>query len=384
MTTSSHSLRIIGASFLSYILIIYSFFSLYIIPYNTIPFAKLFIPIILVLLGFELFDGKTRVNLTDIILSSIVIITNIVPEFSLNRFADAVIIIALLFKFKRIEPINPLFLLIFNILGLSALVYNILFSRFSFDNTILVINNPDPNFSGYMALLLLFFFAKNGFKLGIGLCIICAILLWSRNYMLALAIFFSLGLAEKCLPRIYRNIFKKINLVSLISIFLVLNLSVILYGLHFLTQVKAPVSLGFARNDVNRVINLQDDSNWYRFNANKEFLDLMVKEQDILLFGVSGARPNLDEQKARRLLPTRVPPHNSIFQLLMDKGIIFSTFYFLTLLVILKRLYCLENFKYILPVLVFGLFLHAIYGGSFIIFLVSLLSLPEKKQSTIV
>jgi hypothetical protein len=47
---------------------------------------------------------------------------------------------------------------------------------------------------------------------------------------------------------------------------------------------------------------------------------------------------------------------------------------------ILKRLYSFENLKYLFPILIFGLFLHSIYSGVFIIFIVSILSMPEQDK----
>ena len=98
------------ATFLTYVLLTYAFVSLFIIPYGTFPYAKIFIPMIIAVFGLELIDGKVTITLTDILLSIGILLTNIIPELSLSRFSDAITIIILLFKCKEIVLINRTFL----------------------------------------------------------------------------------------------------------------------------------------------------------------------------------------------------------------------------------------------------------------------------------
>ena len=366
------------ATGLTYVLFIYSFFSLYVIPYESIPFAKLFLPIVMILWGFELIDQKIKVGLVDILLSILVLISSVVPEFSLDRFSDAIIIIILLFKFKSIQTINPLFSRTIYALGSLVLTYHIFFSRYFRDSAIVVINNPDPNFSGFLCLLLFLFFFKNKYWLGVGICLSATFLLWSRNYVLALLVFLLLVFLEKFGSFFYRAVFVRASFLRVFTFFIALNVAVLFFSFYFIDKVQSPVSLGLMRNDPNRLLTFEDDSNWYRFNANKEFFDLLKKDRELMLFGVSGARPDLDDMEYRKLLPNRVPPHNSIYHFVLLRGILFSLAYFAALATIFHRLYTPENLKYIISVLIFGLFLHAIYSGSFLIFFVAILSLPER------
>ena len=373
------------ATFLTYVLLTYAFVSLFIIPYGTFPYAKIFIPMIIAVFGLELIDGKVTITLADILLSIGILLTNIISDLSLNRFSDAITIIILLFKCKELVLINRTFLTIMYSLAMITTVYHILFSRYSVDENTIILNSPDPNFSGFLALLLFLFCYKNKFLLGILICLSCIFLLWSRNYLLALMLFFTLLSLENFAPTFFKNFYKKASIVKITLLFISLNLIVLLYGLYHVEKIKSPVSLGILRNDPNRFIALEDDSNWYRFNANKEFFELLKDNQGIMLFGASSAEPvkiktDNETENYNDLLPRRVPPHNAVFHFIFIRGVLFSGFYFLAFTFTLKRLYRLENFKYLFPILIFGLFLHSIYSGAFMIFIVSIMSMLEQDR----
>lgn len=379
------------ATFLTYVLLTYAFVSLFIIPYGTVPYAKIFIPILIAVFALELIDGKITITLSDIFLSIGILLTNIIPEFTLIRFSDAITIIILLFKCKKIVLVNKTFLKIIYYLGLISTIYHILFSRYFGDENTIILNNPDPNFSGFLALLLFLFCYKNKFSLGILVCLSCVFLLWSRNYFLALIVFFILLLLENFAPNFFKNIYKKASIVKIALVFIFLNLIILSYSLYHIEKNKLPVSLGILRNDPNRFFAVADDSNWYRFNANKEFFELLKDNQEVMLFGASFAEPvtiqpirtqNQDENDndLKDLFAHRVAPHNTIFHLILIRGVLFTSCYLLGFTFILKRLYSFENFKYLFPILIFGLFLHSIYSGVFIIFIVSILFMPEQDR----
>ena len=373
------------ATFLTYVLLTYAIVSLFIIPYGTFPYARIFIPMLIAVFGLELIDGKVTITLTDILLSIGILLTNIIPELSLSRFSDAITIIVLLFKCKELVLINRTFLNIIYFLAIITTVYHILFSRYFGDQNTIVLNNPDPNFSGFLALLLFLFCYKNKFLVGILICLSCIVLLWSRNYLLALIVFSILLFLEKFSPIFFKGFYQKADIVKMISIFVLLNFIVLFYSLYYVEKIKSPSFLGFSRNDPNRFIALQDDSNWYRFNANKEFFELLKNDQGIMLFGASSAEPvkiktDDETENYNSLFPHRLPPHNAVFHFIFIRGVLFSGFYFLAFTFILKRLYRLENFKYLFPILIFGLFLHTIYSGVFMIFVVSIMSMFEQDK----
>ena len=104
-----------------------------------------------------------------------------------------------------------------------------------------------------------------------------------------------------------------------------------------------------------------------------------------MLFGASSAelvkiKTDDETENYNNLFPHRLPPHNAVFHFIFTRGVLFSGFYFLAFTFILKRLYRLENFKYLFPILIFGLFLHAIYSGVFMIFVVSIMSMLEQDR----
>ncbi len=368
------------ATFLNYVLLTYSFASLFIIPYGTIPYAKLFIPIVIIVFVLEIIYEKITFNLADIFLSIGIILTNIIPEFTFNRFADAITIIILLFKYKGLISINRTFVTIIYYLGLLSTIYHIIFTRYSVDNNTILLNNPDPNFSGLLALLLFLFCYKNKFILGIIACLSCVVLLWSRNYLLALLVFFGFSLLEKFAPFIFQRFYRKVGIIKIIALFLCLNLGLLFYSIAYVERIKSPISLGLLRNDPNRFVALEDDSNWYRFNANKEFFELVQKNSKIMWFGISSIKPEKEDTNPKDFFPTKVPPHNSLFDFIFVRGILFTTFYLFAFALILKRLYFPQNLKYLLPILIFGLFLHAVYSSALIIFMITIISMPERDE----
>ena len=206
---------------------------------------------------------------------------------------------------------------------------------------------------------------------------------------MALIVFFILLLLENFAPNFFKNIYKKASIFKIALVFIFLNLIILLYSFYYVEKIKSPLSLGISRNDPNRFVALADDSNWYRFNANKEFFELLKDNQEVMLFGASFAEPvkiqtirteNENYNDLKDLFAYRVAPHNTIFHLILTRGVLFSSCYLLGFTFILKRLYSFENFKYLFPILIFGLFLHSIYSGVFIIFIVSILSMPEQDR----
>jgi hypothetical protein len=123
---------------------------------------------------------------------------------------------------------------------------------------------------------------------------------------------------EKFAPVFFKNFYQKADIVKMISIFIFLNLIVLFYSLYYVEKIKSPSFLGFSRNDPNRFIAVEDDSNWYRFNANKEFFELLKNNQGIMLFGASSAelvkiKTDDETENYNSLFPHRLPPHNAVF-----------------------------------------------------------------------
>ncbi len=373
-----------SATILTYALLLYSVLTLYFIPYGAFPYAKVFIPLLLVLFGFELLDKKITFGISEIILSIFIILFNIIPEFSITRFADALTIIVLVFKYRKFQYVNKIFLKVLYFLMLICIVYHACFSRYIYDDTTIIINNPDPNFSGFLALLFFLYCFKQRFVLGIIASFVLVFLLFSRNYLFSLILFFILLFLEKNLPNLYTIFFKRLGFIRICVLFMSINLAILINSFYFTENVDI-VKTDFKRNNVNRFVTLNDDSNKARFTANKEFFELIKSDQNIALFGISREKmieksPDSTEENfdIKSMFPHRVPPHNSLFHMILMRGILFSTFYFLGIGLVIWHLYNQENLKYILPVILFTLFLHACYLGAFLIFILTIWALPEK------
>ncbi len=381
--TKIGSIRRQAATVLSYLLLFYAAIFLYIIPYIipdlTIPRLKIFLPIFIVFLLFELLDKKIKLYTLDLLLILIILLSSLF-NFYVEKVGDAIVISILLLTYKKQQIFNKTFLLIIYLFSAIAIIGQLLVYRDEVENTI-ILAVGDPNFSGLIMLLFFFFCWKNRFILGVVLSVVCAFLFVSRAYFLALAIFFVLFFLERINSQT-RIINGLINLFSQKSrfflILIVANLSLLFFSIYFLNYIE--VQTGYKPRDLSRLQRLNDNSNLTRFTSNYVWLNLIQKDSDIALFGVPSQYNDEDElNKFFKSLGSRVVPHNSLFHIIAQRGILFCLVYFLIIDKILNKTYKKENFKYILAYLVFALFLHAAYGGPRLIFLIITLALPESK-----
>ena len=388
--TKVRSIRRQAATGLSYLLLFYAAIFLYIIPYIipdlTIPRLKIFLPIFIVFLLFELLDKKIKLYNLDLLLILIILIISLF-NFSIEKLGDALVISILLLTYKKQQVFNKTFLLIIYLFSAIGIIAQLLVYR-HYELNIPVLAVGDPNFSGLFLLVFFFFCWKNRFILGVVLSLVCAFLFVSRAYFLALAIFFLVlfwlqrsNSKIKIINGLINLFFNKIffNKSRFFLILIVANLSLLFFSIYFVQYIE--VKTGYDPRDLSRLQKLNDKSNLTRFTANYVWLNLIQKDSDIALFGVPSQYNDGGElAKLFERLGSRVVPHNSLFNIIAKRGILFCLGYFFIMNRIINKTYNKGNLKYILAYLVFSLFLHSAYGGAQLIFLIITLALPESKR----
>ncbi len=357
-------------SFTFYLLIFYAITALYLIPYGTFAYADSFIPILSIILLFELVFDRIKLNRIDLILILFLLLITFSVNFSLGRLADAFNMIALSLVCRNNYYLNRNFVFTIYWLSLGSIIYQLAFYRHPAFN-IPVLSILDPNFSGFLMLLFFFFCFRNNFKIGLFISIACAFIFFSRAYLLSLFIFICIFIYEKCFTFIVKRqtVGLFINKLSFLLMILLANSLLLVMGTYFINNAET-TSKQLGRTDLQRVTQIADESNLYRFQSNERIVRYLIKTPENALLGLP---PNYDEEKLRLNLPA-VTPHNGLLHLIFYRGIIFCSFYFLLLGRIIKRLYQPQKLKYLLALIVFSLFLHVAYFGPSLIFFVTTLA----------
>lgn len=353
-------------SLLSFLIVFYAATALYVIPYGTFPHAELFVPIITIVFLFQLVIGKIKLHKIDLFLILGILMVTFFINISIPRIIDSFFIIILLIVFRNHQNLNRKYIFFIYFYSLSSIIYQLFTYRY---NTLPVLSIIDPNFSGYYMLLFFFFCFKNKLKLGILLSLCCAVIFLSRAYILSLSVFFVVLISEKFLRKI--NFFTKRSYFLLIIVGI--NFLLLAFSIYFINHIQINNTF-VEREDIERIIHLKDESNLIRFTANIKVFNLIKSDFYTIFFGL---KTHSEEYVKEQLQYSMA--HNGFLSIILYRGIFFSSLYLIAMGRIIRRLYSLENLKYILSVICFALFLHAGYQGVGLIFFISTLALPELK-----
>ena len=189
----------------------------------------------------------------------------------------------------------------------------------------------------------------------------------SRGYILGLSVFFVVVISEKILRKTIFFTKRAYFLLILIGI----NILLLSFSIYFINHIEITNNL-IGREDLERITSLNDKSNFIRFTANAKMLNLLNSDFYTTLFGL---REQSQEYLIEQLRYT--VDHNAILRITVFRGVIFVSFYLMALGRIIRRLYSLENLKYILSLIFFSLFLHTGYQDVGLIFFIATLALPE-------
>lgn len=351
---------------------------LFIIPFNTIPVFKIFLPILALILTYSTIYKNHKIYKSDITISFFLIIISCF-NFSFERIADALaVIIILLFSSMKQMEIDLLFSRFIYAYSLIGIVCQLLIYRYE---GLPVLSVIDPNYSGCLMLLFFYFCHKKQFYIGMFLSIVCSFLFIGRGYLLALMIFFIFGFFEIK----FKNILKSINKIPFLFIIILLNIGIYFYGLNYINNFnKFMVSNNNSREDISRIFNTgQDYSNYNRFLGTTKNLEMMTENGIFFLFGISNDllsdRDGEDIKMIQKSFSGVAVVHNSLLSLMVEKGILFCIIYIIILNKIMMRFNEIQNFKYKISYGFFSLFLHGLFSGFMLLFLTLCIMINIKK-----
>ena len=350
-----------------YTLIFYAISILYLFPYSEeLPHAKIFLPLLSIILLIQLFFYNTQLLIIDILLvCSIIIVTFInFSTYHLFRYSLPICLMVIGFSGCPQIRIRRSYLIGLCWLGTISLIYQMsIYRRIEFDGSARVsLSNGDPNVSGLFMLLFFFICCKAKFKPGIILASVSTIFFLSRNYFISLLLYLMISLCEK-------RFIKIVSQINFSIFFIISNLFGFLIGEFFLKFVQ----IGYAYNtSANRLFSFNDTSNLARFEANRF---LVTSYQDDWTLALTGYADKYDEtfKSVGSLI------HNSFLEVIAYIGIPLGIFYFCAILKVVGGYYTSQNYKFIFPYLFFCLFLHSGLQGLTPLLFVSVLAMSVEQ-----
>jgi hypothetical protein len=353
---------------------------LFIIPFNTIPVFKIFLPILTLILTYSTIYKNHKIYKSDIIVSFFLIIVSCF-NFSFERLADSLaIIIILLFSSMKQMEIDLFFSRFIYVYSLIGIVCQLLIYRYE---ALPVLSILDPNYSGCLMLLFFYFCHKKRFYIGMLLSIICSFLFIGRGYLLSLMVFFIIGFFEIKFQNNF--ILKSINKIPFWFLIILMNIGIYFYGLNYINNFdKFVVSNNNSREDISRIFNAgKDYSNYNRFLSTTKNLEMMTEDGNFFLFGLPSDlladRDSEDIHMIKKSFAGVALVHNSIVSLMVDKGILLCIIYLIILNKIMMRFNEIQNLKYKISYSFFSLFLHGLFSGFMLLFLTLCIMINIKK-----
>lgn len=356
-----------------YALLLYSLVILFILPAGSgIRHAVVALPMFGGFLAILLLNKK--IAIVDVLIVCILLVLAlIVGHYDTISDAITLSILLLFFSALRREPpgyirANRVLLHVFGWLAFASLALQ-LYQNFGapgywgYTSTLSV---GDTNFSGLYVLLFLYFSQRSGFWPGIILALVAMFLFLSRTYFLAIVVFLVLLLFKEKL----RFIFASLNFVILI---IILNIALMIYAGYILRSIG--VSDFYAVRGIERLVSFDDRSATVRLQYNYLLLEDMLQNPGNGLLG----QGQKFEESATRLLGK--VPHNTFMSLVGVHGLLFTVFYLIVLSVLFRKLnWKNEGFVYVVPIIVYSLFLHGVLSKAFVIFLVLLLEIQIREK----
>ncbi|CAM2761035.1 O-antigen ligase family protein [Hathewaya histolytica] len=349
-------------------------------------FKIFFVGIFFLINGIYIFINKIEIKVkkVDIILYALITIVSIAIliispytiVFTMSIFGFLVILqLSFIPRYKiSQEFLNKNIYMIFIISIIIQLIlgrYNSLNGRISLS----IIR--DKNFSAMVMLLFFMYCVKNKFYLGKILSIGTILILNSRASVLTLILFF--------VVKLFRNtiwlILQKLRLNRIYKLFVLMLIFIISISYIWIFKVTSTYAVKGYQQGLN------DISNKMRFAANIYAMDILKdNKEQLMIYGYDSDFKdafNIYDHGVsdyRRFMGVRlVQPHNSIINIIVRTGIVFSLLYFYILSRIIDKLYTKDNLEYILPYLFSTLFLHELLNSRFLLFWIIVLCLPINK-----
>ncbi|MBV6623422.1 MAG: hypothetical protein KI793_10875 [Rivularia sp. (in: Bacteria)] len=350
-----------------YTLIFYTILILYLFPYSAeLPHAKIFLPLLSIILVIQLFFYKAQLLIVDILIVCSILIVTFINFSTLHLFRYSLPICLMLIGFSGCPQIRikRSYLIGLCTIATVSLIYQmVIYRRLEFDGSARVsLSNGDPNVSGLFMLLFFFLCCKAKFKPGIILALVSTVFFLSRNYFFSLVIYLIIIFCK--------NKFLKIaSQINFIFFFIFSNIFGVLIGEYFLKFVE--IGYGYDTS-ANRLFAFNDNSNLARFEANRFLITSYQNDWVLALKGYAGRYEEVFKSVGSLI-------HNSLLEVIAYTGIPLGFLYFCALLKTIGGYYTPNNYKFIFPYLFFCLFLHSGLQGLAPLLFVSILAMSVEQ-----
>ena len=195
--------------------------------------------------------------------------------------------------------------------------------------------------------LFLFFLLCDLLKIRLGkLLVICAsFLLLSRLLILAIATFYIITIVNRCFPKI-------LQWLTYTKLILLANTCIVLFSFVFLL-IFARDEISSTADDVSRLTNVVDTSNFIRFKINTDIiLGLFSGDPDLLYKGYGDITANPKYLETRLLMP-----HNELIKAIAQFGLLVTIFFFLVSRKYISQYVNSKTISYFIPIVLYTLIL---------------------------
>ncbi len=263
---------------------------------------------------------------------------------------------------------------IFYFLMTLFVIYSILTGTRSLDGSVVFVSLGDKNYSAMLVFLFFLYSNKKDKITGVLIAFIYGLFFVnSRSYVMLLCLYYLIMYFQKPLKRIFDkfrfNYFKFMVLlfvfVMIFSVFWVYVISATEIGSHY-------SSLNDASNRVRFVSNIRSFE--FLLEDLKQSLIWGYGYDYVHVLGVDVTYSQLPIYMGTKILQA----HNSYLNTLIQMGIIAGISYFYLLGKIFERFDWKENCQYIIPYLINACFMHSLLNGSWLVFFLIILILPQQ------
>lgn len=222
--------------------------------------------------------------------------------------------------------------------------------------------------------LFLFFLLCDLFKIRLGkLLVICAsLLLLSRLLILAIVTFYIITIVNRFSPKI-------LQWLTYTKLILLANTCIVLFSFVFLL-IFARDEISSTADDVSRLTNVVDTSNFIRFKINTDIiLGLFSGDPDLLYKGYGDITVNPKYLETRLLMP-----HNEMIKAIAQFGFLVTIFFFIVSRKYISQYVNSKTISYFVPIVLYTLILwvrFTIIPSFEMIFILFILKLKSDENS---
>lgn len=226
----------------------------------------------------------------------------------------------------------------------------------------------DPNFSGIIVLFLFFILKKYNSKIAYLPIILGILFFQSRALLFGLLIFWGTN-------NLFGDHFKNWIIIKLkpLSLILIANTLVFIMSIFMVNGIKFSANETNTTSVVDRIVNINDQSNAGRLSANVFWLSRVISGDYTLKF------ENLEEKKYNT--DVVIMPHNSLLNLIISSSLIFSIIYLYYFNSLAKYTYTSCNLPYYLSYIFYSLFLHGLFNNIFLFPFLIITALIPRNES---